>query len=68
LHGQRINPGIVDDVVGSLVCDQRLRPELAQHLDLLFGPAPTRLKLLAERVVLDVIPANPNAKTQTAPT
>ena len=66
LHRQRIQPGIVDNVVRALVHDQRLRPE-RQHLDLLFGPAPARLKFLAERVVLDVIPANPT-KTQTPPT
>src|SRR5947208_655003 len=62
LNGQRIKAGIVDDVVGSLVCDQRLSPELAQHLDLFFSAAPARLKFLTERVVLDVIPANPDAE------
>src|SRR5262245_47105542 len=68
LYGQRINPGIVNDVVGGLVGDQRLRPELTQHRDLLFGPTSAHLKFLAEHVVLDVIPANPNAKTQTSAT
>src|SRR4030095_9123754 len=68
LHGQRIDPGVVNDVVRGLVLGQRLGRELAQHLNLFFSPASTRLKFLAERVVLDVIPANPDAKTQTSPT
>src|SRR5687768_17386375 len=34
-NGQRIDAGIVDDVVRALVGDERLGPELAQHLDLL---------------------------------
>src|SRR4029434_11079154 len=68
LHGQRIDPGVVNDVVRGLVWYQRLGPELAQHLNLFFSPASTRLKFLAERVVLDVIPVNPDAQTQTSPT
>src|SRR5262245_17897093 len=64
LYRQWINASIINDVVGALVGDQRLRPELAQDLDLLFSAAPTRLKFLAERIVLDVIPADANAETQ----
>src|SRR3984893_9144436 len=68
LDGQRIDPGIVNHVVRALVRDERVGPELAEDFDLLFDAAPARLKRLAERVVLDVVPANPNAKAQAAST
>src|SRR5438132_1385653 len=68
LNGQRIDAGIVNVVLCGMVRDQWLGPELTQHLDLLFDPVPTPLKFLAQRIVLDVVPANPNTEAQTSPT
>src|SRR5713226_650970 len=65
-NGQGIDAGIVDDVVRALVRDERLGPELAQDLDLLLDTAPTRPELFAERVVLDVVPADADAEAQAA--
>jgi hypothetical protein len=55
-------------VVRGLVSDERLGPELAEDFDLFFDVTPARLKRLAERVVLDVVPANPDANAQAAST
>jgi hypothetical protein len=55
-------------VVRGLVRDERLGSELAEDFDLFFDATPACLKRLAERVVLDVVPANPNAKAEAAST
>src|SRR5439155_10586996 len=68
LNGQGIDPGIVDHVMGGAVRHQRLGPELAQYLNLLFHAAPACLKFLAQRIVLNVIPAKADTKSQTPAT
>src|SRR5262245_49929176 len=62
-HGQRIDPRVVDHVFRALVGDQRLGPELAQHLDLLLDASPARVEVLTERVVLHIVPADADAQT-----
>src|SRR5499426_3777548 len=62
-HGQRIDPRVVDHVLRALVGDQRMGPELAQHLDLLLDASPARVEVLTERVVLHIVPADADAQT-----
>src|SRR6266581_742804 len=64
LNGHWIDAGIVNDEARAAMCDQRLCPELSQHFDLLCDAAPTGLEFFSERVVLYIIPAQADAKTQ----
>ena len=45
--------------------DDRLRPEPPQQVDLLLGAPAAVVEVLAERLELDVVPADPDAEPQT---
>src|SRR3546814_20280998 len=66
LHRQRVQAGLVDPVPSAVERDQILRPERAEQSDLLLDPAAAGLEVLAERPVLDRVPADSDAETETA--
>src|SRR2546430_2031897 len=62
LHRQRVEAGAVDAVPASGVVDDLLREEEPQHFDLLLDPTRPVTELLAQRLVLDLVPAKPDAE------
>ena len=46
--------------------DRWFGEEAAEYLDLFFLSRATRLEVLAERLVLDVVPAGPDTEAETA--
>ena len=66
LHGEGQDAGVVDVVVVGLVRHQRLRPQLAQYLDLLLDLPSAGAEILAQGVVLDVVPADADAQPQSS--
>src|SRR3546814_20990008 len=66
LHRQRVQAGLVDPVPSAVERDQILRPERAAQSDLLLDPAAAGLEVLAERLVLDRVPAASDAEPETA--
>src|SRR5438876_469781 len=66
VHQWRIEAGAVDAVPASFVVDDFLREEEPQHLDLLFDPTSPVTELLAQRLVLDVVPAKADAEARPA--
>src|SRR3546814_1099919 len=63
LHRQRVQAGLVDPVPSAVERDQILRPERAEQSDLLLDPAAAGLEVLAERLVLDRVPADSDRKS-----
>ena len=55
----------VDAVEAALKAHQGLAPVAAQQLDLFVGAGAARGEVLPEGVVLDVVPAHPDAKAET---
>ena len=68
LNRQWIQAGIGDDVVSAAERDERLSPKLSQYLDLLFDAPPARFEILAERVVLDIVPSKADSQAQASAT
>src|SRR5207248_6648719 len=66
LDRQRVEPGLVDAVVASLDGDHRLAPEAAHYVELLLHPPGAVLEILAERLELDVVPADADAEPEAA--
>ena len=64
LNRQRVDPGGGDAVPAALEVDDRLGPEPAQHLDLLLERRPRFAEVLAERLELDVVPAEADAEPE----
>ena len=65
LHRQRLDAGMADPVPLALIIDNLLRPQQAQHLDLLLAALAARTPVLVQRLVFDRIPADANAQPQT---
>ena len=61
-----VDSRIAHPVEAPLECEQRLLPEPAQEPHLLLDAASPRAEVLTERLVLDVVPAVPDAEDQPA--
>src|SRR5581483_6254883 len=66
LDGQRVDAGARDRVPAPVEVDDRLRPESPHHLDLLLHPPPAVAEVLAQRLELDEVPAEPDAETEAS--
>jgi hypothetical protein len=66
LHRHRREPGAGHPLVRAAERDARLGPQPAQQLDLLLDPAASGGEVLAERLVLDLVPAEPDAEPELA--
>jgi hypothetical protein len=66
LHGQGIQTGVADLMPLSFEMHHLLRPQRAQHSNLLLTPSPTIVEILPQGLVLDGIPANANPQPQPA--
>ena len=64
LDGERVDPGARDAVPAALEVDDRLGPEPAHHLDLLLRAPAAVAEVLAERLELDEVPAEPDAEPE----
>src|SRR5215510_15527919 len=64
LHGQGIQTGVADLMPLSLEMHHLLRPQRAQHGNLLLTPSPTDVEILAQGLVLDRIPVDADAQPQ----
>jgi len=62
--GRRQDAHFLEIVKPPLETDEILRPEAAEHLDLLGLPRPARLPLHAERLILDMVPSDPDAEPE----
>ena len=60
--GRGLMPASSMRVPAALEVDARLRPQGAQHRDLLLDARPPVREVLAQRLVLDVVPAQPDAR------
>src|SRR5437879_8854132 len=63
LHRERVDARSIDAMPAAFVVDELPRAEQAQHLDLLLDALGTIAPTHAERLVLDVVPSDRNAKT-----
>src|SRR4051794_33623374 len=61
-----LDASLFDLVPASMEADHRLRPERPQYGDLLLHACRTIVEILAERLVLDLVPANADAQAQPA--
>src|SRR3989442_6505404 len=66
LHGQWVQPRAVDAMPASLGVHDLLGPEPAQERDLLLDAPSAVCELLAERLVLDEVPADTDAETEAS--
>ena len=64
LHRQRVDAGVGYIVVAAVKIDDLFRPEPAQQFHLLLGATAAGGEVLAERFVLDGVPADANAQAQ----
>ena len=66
MHRERLQPSLRDAVPFPLERDRRIRPELTHHLDLFLFAAATVAERLVQRLVLDLVPTDSNAKPELA--
>ena len=64
LRRTRLDAGSVNRVKLAVEVDQVVRPQRAHELDLLLLPAAAIAEILAQRLVLDVVPAAADAKSE----